>query len=289
MLKPGMTGPDGMPARWTVFEKFEKDTPEPDLGQLTSVPEKFQLGGQTGKRHEIEVGNDGGCQDLSPLWGGDRTNAVAYLYVPFNIKNGGSFELKLGADWWYKAWLDGKPVSDTLSSGNGVGPQAALNHGALVDLKEGAHLLVVKVVSGNEGCRLRLSLCEPDALAAFHSPSMKVTDALGLYHRDDWARQHPIFDGLPTGLLDWVTYRNIVPQRGICLDHVDAADEVVCGSIRTSYGYESGPYVAIHRLGAGRIVMNALNIRENLGKDPVAERLLRNLLNYGSSPERKAP
>ena len=195
----------------------------------------------------------------------------------------------MGADWWYKAWLDGKPVSDTLSSGNGVGPQAALNHGALVDLKEGAHLLVVKVVSGNEGCRLRLSLCEPDALAAFHSPSMKVTDPLGLYHRDDWARQHPIFDGLPTGLLDWVTYRNIVPQRGICLDHVDAADEVVCGSIRTSYGYESGPYVAIHRLGAGRIVMNALNIRENLGKDPVAERLLRNLLNYGSSPERKAP
>ena len=80
-----------------------------------------------------------------------------------------------------------------------------------------------------------------------------------------------------------MTYRNIVPQEGICLDHVDAADDVVCGAITTSYGYNSGPYVAVHRHGAGRIVLNTLNIRENLGKDPVAERLLRNLLNYAAA------
>ena len=37
---------------------------------------------------------------------------------------------------------------------------------------------------------------------------------------------------------------------------------------------------AAYNFGAGRFVFNALHIRESLGTDPVAERLLRNLLNY---------
>jgi hypothetical protein len=36
--------------------------------------------------------------------------------------------------------------------------------------------------------------------------------------------------------------------------------------------------VAGHHLGAGRFTLNTLRIRENLGRDPVAERLLRNML-----------
>ena len=278
-----------MPARWTVFEKFDNhNAPEPDADQLTSIPETLQLGGHIGRRHEIEVGEDGSCQDLSPLWGGVEEKAVAYIYVPFEIQRRGTHEIKFGADFWYKAWLDGKPVSDTLSTGNDVGETAALNHGALVDLKEGDHLLVVKLVSGSGGCRLRLSSCETDALTRFHSPVVKRVDFVaGFYHRDDWARRHPIFDDLPTGLLDWATYRNIVPHSGICLDTPDVADEVVCGALQTCYGYKSGPYVAVYRHGAGRIVMNCLNIRENLGTDPVAERLLRNLLNYAASEPAK--
>ncbi len=35
-------------------------------------------------------------------------------------------------------------------------------------------------------------------------------------------------------------------------------------------------------LGEGRFVFNTLLIRENLGTDPVAELLLRNLLNYAA-------
>jgi len=283
-----------MPARWTVFEKFAKDAPEPEPGQLNSVPETFQLGGQTGKRHEVEVGEDGGCRDLMPLWGGVKSsgqgttkeNAVVYIYVPFEIQHDGSYEIKFGADYWYKAWLDGKVVSDTLRTGNEAGGGAEFNTpGALVDLKEGAHLLAVKVISGACGCRLRLSICETDALASFHSPKLNRVDCVaGFYHRDDWARRHPIFDGLPTGLLDWESYRNIVPHEGMCLKDPGDPDEVVCGAIQTCFGYKSGPYVAVYRHGAGRIVMNTLNIRENLGKDPVAEHLLRNLLNYAGAP-----
>lgn len=34
--------------------------------------------------------------------------------------------------------------------------------------------------------------------------------------------------------------------------------------------------------GAGRFIVNTLRIRENLGTDPAAERLLRNMLNYAT-------
>jgi len=40
--------------------------------------------------------------------------------------------------------------------------------------------------------------------------------------------------------------------------------------------------VAVHTLGAGRFVLNTLNLRAKLGDDPVAERLLRNMLNYAA-------
>ncbi len=114
--------------------------------------------------------------------------------------------------------------------------------------------------------------------------------APGLYHRDDWARWHPIFDGLPCGgLLDWTFYRNIVPQNGQALAPRHQPDEVVCAGINTICGYKSGIYVGIHKFGAGRFIANALNIRGNLGRDPVAERLLRNILNYAAGDLGKPP
>jgi hypothetical protein len=103
----------------------------------------------------------------------------------------------------------------------------------------------------------------------------------GLYHRDDWARRHPIFDGLPCGgLMDWTFYRNILPLWGKTLVKINEPDQAICGGINTCYGYSSGVYVGEWHLGAGRFIANVLNIRDNLGKDPVAERLLRNMLNY---------
>ena len=105
----------------------------------------------------------------------------------------------------------------------------------------------------------------------------------GFYNRDDWARPHPIFAGLPSGgLMDRTFYRSILPHGGVSLQKADIPDEAVCGAIRTSSGYESGLYIAVYPLGAGKFVLNCLNIRENLGKDPVAERLLRNMLNYAA-------
>jgi hypothetical protein len=40
--------------------------------------------------------------------------------------------------------------------------------------------------------------------------------------------------------------------------------------------------LAVHEFGEGRIVLNTLLIRENLGSHPAADRLLLNLLRHGA-------
>ena len=102
-----------------------------------------------------------------------------------------------------------------------------------------------------------------------------------LYLKDEWAKRHPIFDGLPAGgLLDTAFYREIIP------DHVWAGQEppaeAVAGAINAAQAYWSGLLVAVHKLGAGRFVVNTMRVSEELGRHPAAERLLRNMLRYAA-------
>lgn len=100
-----------------------------------------------------------------------------------------------------------------------------------------------------------------------------------LYLSDDWAKSHPIFDGLPAGcLLDYTFYRELIPDA--VWSGQEPPAEAVAGAINTAQGYSSGLLVAVYNLGAGRFVLNSLRIREHLGSHPAAERLLRNLLRY---------
>jgi len=103
----------------------------------------------------------------------------------------------------------------------------------------------------------------------------------GYYRGDAFAKRHAIFDGLPCGgILDYTFYREIIPQ--VAWSGLDTPSEVVAGAIRATLGYGSGLLVSVHELGAGRFLLNTLLIRENLGRDPGAEHLLRNMLNYAS-------
>ena len=61
----------------------------------------------------------------------------------------------------------------------------------------------------------------------------------------------------------------------------------MAGSINTCCGYNSGLLMAVYNLGAGRFTLNTLRIRENLGADPVAERLLRNMLRHAARDANK--
>ena len=118
-----------------------------------------------------------------------------------------------------------------------------------------------------------------------------VIDFCGGYYRGDtFAPRHPAFAGLPSGgVLDYTVYRNIIPQGGWAWSGLDVPEDLLCGGIRAQFGYQSGILLATYRLGAGRFVLNTLRIRETLGIDPVAERLVRNLLNHAGSELEKPP
>jgi hypothetical protein len=102
-----------------------------------------------------------------------------------------------------------------------------------------------------------------------------------LYLKDEWAKRHPIFDGLPAGgLMDYTYYRELIPDD--VWQGQDPPAEAVAGAIKASCDYASGLMLAVHTLGEGRFVLNTLKIRENLETHPAAERLLRNMLRYAA-------
>ena len=109
-----------------------------------------------------------------------------------------------------------------------------------------------------------------------------------VYLKDEWAKEHPIFAGLPAGgLMDYTFYREIIPD--LMFTGGDPPAEAVAGAIKSSQGYLSGLLVSVHELGAGRFVLNTLNIRQNLGTHPAAERLLRNMLRDAARDTEKPP
>lgn len=102
-----------------------------------------------------------------------------------------------------------------------------------------------------------------------------------LYLKDEWAKRHPIFDGLPAGgLMDYTFYREIIPDA-VWVGQ-DPPAEAVAGAIKASQDYSSGLLVAVYMLGAGEFILNTLLIREQLGKHPAAGQLLSNMLRYAA-------
>jgi hypothetical protein len=104
-----------------------------------------------------------------------------------------------------------------------------------------------------------------------------------VYPKDEWAQKHPLFDGLPCGgLMDYTFYREIIPD--IRYGDQSTPDEAVAGTFRTSHptAYWCDLMLAVHKLGEGRFILNALRVRQTLGQDPTAERLLRNMLRYAA-------
>jgi hypothetical protein len=125
---------------------------------------------------------------------------------------------------------------------------------------------------------------QPTALLPLPEKGTLATVQDWLYQNNDWAKNHPIFKGLPTGLLDYQFYREILGEK--FFSGQTPPDQVVAGMVNTSIGYSSGLTVAVYRLGQGRLVLNSLLVRENLSVEtphPVAERLLRNMLNYATA------
>jgi len=137
-----------------------------------------------------------------------------------------------------------------------------------------------------------------------------MDDVAGYYRSDRWVKKHPFFEGLPSGgMMDYICFRNIISKNAIS-GHTTIPDkgphtfveknipltypaETVCGATRISHTYCSGIQLGVWIFEQGKFIVNMLNIAENLGKDPAADRLFCNILNYAShdldSPLAKLP
>lgn len=112
-----------------------------------------------------------------------------------------------------------------------------------------------------------------------------------VYHREDVAKKHPLFDGLQAGgILDWDYYQQVIPHY--LFEGQDVPEEVVAAAFAVGYagvpvrytdGYTSGMLASVHKLGSGRFMLNTFRILENLDTSPVADRLLLNAIGWAAS------
>ncbi|HWR51814.1 MAG TPA: Ig-like domain-containing protein [Bryobacteraceae bacterium] len=108
-----------------------------------------------------------------------------------------------------------------------------------------------------------------------------------LLTKDEWIKTHPVFEGLQRGgVVEYPYYRELLLAHQPILVKASAPDAAIAGAFSTSSFqnetgvYYSGLLVAEYALGGGRFLINTLAVRDNLGKSPQAERLLRNMLNH---------
>jgi hypothetical protein len=97
---------------------------------------------------------------------------------------------------------------------------------------------------------------------------------------DAWSTNHQIFQGLSgPGLLDDRIFADLLPLLGFV--DLDAGGQIVSAAHVIRFHpdqYRSGVLLSVHKHGAGKIVLNALRIVENLGINPAADHLLMNIL-----------
>lgn len=131
---------------WKVFAPLTREFASPTGGQLLRAPDKLVVDGRPLAPVTVEARD--GKLDLATLLGGTADGKTAWLYIPLQVKAGGKTMLGFGADWWFQAWVDGRPLCDTLEKGNERFPPSAADHVTSVMLTPGAHLVVVRFVSG---------------------------------------------------------------------------------------------------------------------------------------------
>ncbi len=104
-----------------------------------------------------------------------------------------------------------------------------------------------------------------------------------LYLRDDWGRRHPVFAGLQAGgLLDYSVYRDLISDEVFRPGDADVV--AIAGAVKASQGYDSALTMWECPVGPGRLIGSTFRLRELLGRHPVADRLLVNLVMHCASP-----
>ena len=96
---------------------------------------------------------------------------------------------------------------------------------------------------------------------------------------------HPIFEGLPVYDLLGTEYGNVAPQT--CMvesEHFrpDKSWDPVCGAVTGSGGF-AGHCILVMPMNRGGLILSTLNLTDNLSSDPLAARILANMVRYAET------
>ena len=107
-------------------------------------------------------------------------------------------------------------------------------------------------------------------------------------------KNHPVFDGLPVNCMMGAVYENVLPASSM----MGVPGKPIAGSIgfdwypnydlmlRHYYGPGDawwGTDLGVVPIGKGRCLVSRLRLEQNLGKDPVADRIMLNMIRFASS------
>ncbi len=112
-------------------------------------------------------------------------------------------------------------------------------------------------------------------------------------------RDHPVYDGLPVNCLMGQVYRNVVARRSLALPETNW----IAGTVTYDWyaglkhkqnylgvsGAHHGADLAHLPHGSGRFVLSTHRLTANLGQDPVADRILANLVRWLGRDTRQSP
>ncbi|MCL5098682.1 MAG: hypothetical protein M1608_14365, partial [Candidatus Omnitrophica bacterium] len=114
--------------------------------------------------------------------------------------------------------------------------------------------------------------------------------SLWVYHREDVAKNHPIFDGLPPqGIMDPYYYLQVTAP--VLFDGQDTPDDVEAAAFGPGdpNNLKSGVITATYHFSAGHFVINTMRILENIGQNPAADHLLLNMVRYADGLVKPSP
>jgi len=118
-----------------------------------------------------------------------------------------------------------------------------------------------------------------DKFGVFPTP---VTVAFPEGFKAQWIRAHAITADLPSNIVLDQRYADVLPARFLDM----SADEVVGGMLLDSFGDYHRRWLeslVINRVGEGHIMICQFRLLDQLGKDPLADRLMINLIRYAES------
>jgi hypothetical protein len=150
----------GWPKCWTIFFTSEQRRElragsardalsPPSKEELTCVPENLVIDEKPLQKTRLETPPSGHL-DLAAALGSAFDGRTAFAYASLDIEAPTQITIYAGADYWMQWWVDGVPVYDTLKGGN-RSSVTGVAHSFSVDLNEGPHVIVARVISGSGG------------------------------------------------------------------------------------------------------------------------------------------